>query len=256
MRDWRWNLTVVAALALALPACKGDSTGGVEAATAAPAEPATAAVSDGAGKVNERPDTPRSAEMAVMDGYEPLLKDKPGDVGADVDPAFDLTSAHAVDVGDALLLRIQGNRPMTRERGTDIRLWVEQGERLLTIEAKPDHPDRICELTPIGRTEGDEVKDCLELGETLDLRIPKERLPRWLKTDEAYFVSGVSTCCVDEAREQPYDEIDGAQQVWVFRGVATRAVPAGVGVVAAPAGATGEAAASAPAEVPAAEPTP
>ncbi len=157
-------------------------------------------------------------ETQIMAGYEPELEDATGDVVEGVDPAFDLVSAYAVATDDNLLLRIASAKPMAVDHLTDVRLWVEQDEQQLTVEAKPDHPDRICELTPIGGGEGEELPACVEMGDHLDIRIPLKRLPRWLNTREAYFVSGVSTCCSDEGRERPFDEIEGAQQVWVFDG--------------------------------------
>lgn len=164
------------------------------------------------------PTTAFQAELTLMDGYDPLLKDTTGDALGGAAPTHDLVSAFAVATTKSLLLRVQSAQPMTLDSRTDVRLWVEQGEKLLTVEAKPDHPDRICEMTPIGKSEGDELVGCLELGKTLDIRIPLDRLPRWLDPAEAFFVSGVSTCCTDEGREIPYDEIEGAQQVWVFDG--------------------------------------
>ena len=174
------------------------------------------------------PTTAFEAEFTIVDGYDPLLADAPGDTPDGTPPAFDLVSAHAVATSESLLLRVASSQPMSLESCTDVRLWVEQGEKLLTVEAKPDHPDRICELTPIGDAEGEELKGCLELGTTLDLRIPLDRLPSWLDTSEAYFVSGISTCCADEGREKPYDEIEGAQEVWVFEGEIPDVAPADV----------------------------
>jgi hypothetical protein len=164
------------------------------------------------------PETGGDGEMQIMAGYEPELEDAAGDVVDGVDPAFDLVSAYAVATEDNLLLRIVSAKPMAVDHLTDVRLWVEQDEQLLTVEAKPDHPERICELTPIDGGEGEELPACVEMGDHLDIRIPLKRLPRWLNTREAYFVSGVSTCCSDEGREQPFDEIEGAQQVWIFDG--------------------------------------
>lgn len=157
-------------------------------------------------------------ETQIMNGYEPELEDVSGDVASGVDPAFDLVSAYAVATEDNLLLRIASAEPMAVDHLTDVRLWVEQGDKLFTVEAKPDHPDSICELTAIGVAEGEELAACVEMGDNLDIRIPLKRLPNWLNTREAFFVSGVSTCCSDEARAKPYDEIEGAQQVWVFDG--------------------------------------
>lgn len=156
------------------------------------------------------------AEGQIMNGYEPELKDATGDVGAGVDPAFDLVSAYAVATDDNLMLRIASAQPMAVDHLTDVRLWIEQGNQLLTVEAKPDHPDSICELTAVDGAEGEELPSCVEMGDALDIRIPLKQLPRWLNTREAYFISGVSTCCSDEGRAKPFDEIEGAQQVWVF----------------------------------------
>ena len=170
---------------------------------------------------HEEPDPPEApkstfeTEMMIMDGYEAELSDAEGDVAKGGEPSYDLVSAFAVATEDSVLVRIQSSEPMTLSSRTDVRFWLEQGEQLLTVEAKPDHPERICELTPIGGTDGAEVPDCLKLGDTLDVRIPAKQLPSWLKTDQDYFISGVSTCCTDDSREVPYDEIDGAQQVWV-----------------------------------------
>jgi len=160
--------------------------------------------------------SPFEAEMQIMDGYEPLLKDASGDAAAGSDPAFDLVSVYAVATDESLMLRVASAEPMAMDHLTDVRLWIEQGDKLVTLEAKPDHPDRICELTPMGDTEGEELVGCLDIGPQLNIRVPLKSLPSWLNTREPYFVSGVSTCCADEGRERPFDEIKGAQEVWVF----------------------------------------
>lgn len=161
----------------------------------------------------------------IMNGYEAELKDPAGDVLAGVDPAFDLVSAYAVATEDHLMLRIASADPMAVDHLTDVRLWVEQDEKLLTVEAKPDHPDSICEITAIGGADGEELAACVEMGDNLDIRIPLKQLPSWLNTREPYFISGVSTCCSDEGREKPFDEIEGAQQVWVFEGESAEETP-------------------------------
>jgi hypothetical protein len=164
-------------------------------------------------------------ETQIMNGYEPELKDASGDVATGVDPAFDLVSAYAVATDENLLLRIASAEPMAVDHLTDVRLWIEQEDKLFTLEAKPDHPDSICELTAVGGSEGEELPACVEMGDNLDIRIPLKRLPSWLNTREAFFVSGVSTCCSDEGREKPFDEIQGAQQVWMFEGEVSDEVP-------------------------------
>ncbi len=242
-----WAAVVIGGILVA--GCNGGSGGGespTETVTPVVVLPAPIEVAD------ISPSTAFQAEMTIMDGYEPLLKDTAGDALGGAAAPFDLVSAYAVATNESLLLRVQSSQPMTLDSRTDVRLWVEQGEKLLTVEAKPDHPERICELTPIGKSEGDELAGCLELNKTLDIRIPLESLPRWLDPAEAFFVSGVSTCCTDESRETPYDEIEGAQQVWVFDGEIPRVPPTVIAEGEAAAAAAPAEAAAAPAEAAAA----
>ena len=196
--------------------------------TAPTIEPQTGAAEEGT--PTPRPtvaELPFETELAIMDGYEPELLDGTGDVREDGAATHDLVSAYAVASDQSLMLRIASAEPMTKESLTDVRLWIEQGERQLTLEAKPDHPGNICELTPIGKVDGEEVPDCVRLGDNLDIRIPLGRLPGWLDPTKEFHISGVSTCCADEAREVPYDEIDGAQQVWILPGAVSAPQPAG-----------------------------
>ena len=197
----------IAVLTYGIWGCTGTGT--------PPVEPVTAESDATAEEPTPTPQSTFESEMAIMDGYEAELADVAGDVAKGGEASYDLVSAFAVATENSVLVRIKSSEPMTISSRTDVRFWIEQGEQLLTVEAKPDHPERICELTPIGGSDGEEVPDCLKLGDTLDVRIPAEQLPSWLKTDQDYFISGVSTCCTDESREVPYDEIDGAQQVWV-----------------------------------------
>lgn len=205
--------TLVAVLGLA-PGCKfgrisesdgGDPKPGSD-ATEAAATPAEVAVAE---------ETPFKDVRAVLDGYEPFLQDPRGDAQGDAKPSFDLVSAIAVSTKDGLLVRVSSAEAMTPTDFTDVRLWVEQHPNMLTVEAKPDHPQKICELTPVGGNESADVANCLHLSDAFDIRIPSDKLPKWLDRNQPYFVSGISTCCQDENREKPYDEIDGAQEVWV-----------------------------------------
>jgi len=170
---------------------------------------------------SQEPTTPAAvqssttSDSSILDEYEAELTDAAGDVAKGGAPTHDLVAAYAVATERSVLVRIQSSEPMAVSSRTDVRFWIEQGEKQITVEAKPDHPERICELTPIGETEGEEIPDCLTLGKTLDVKIPVQRLPAWLSTDKEYFISGVSTCCTDDARTVPYDEIEGAQQVWI-----------------------------------------
>jgi hypothetical protein len=194
----------------ALPACKGDKADGGDEKTEAEAGDETATEESSAASA-----TPFTGVRAVLDGYEAVLQDPKGDVVGEAGAAFDLTSSLAVASEDSLLIRISSAEPMTLSNATDVRLWLEQEGKMLTIEAKPDHPQRICELTPVGGSESEEIVGCLHLAQHFDIRIPGANLPDWLDRNKPYFISGVSTCCQDESREKPYDEIDGAQEVWV-----------------------------------------
>ncbi len=193
-----------------LPACKGDKDGGGDETPEATTEAEAATEADGT------EDAPFEDVRAVLDGYdEPVLKDPAGDTTGDGGATYDLVSAMAVASKDDLLIRITTAQPMTLTNSTDVRLWLEQEGKMLTIEAKPDHPQRICELTPVGGSDSQEVAGCLHLADHFDIRLPGKHMPEWLDRNKPYFVSGISTCCQDEAREKPYDEIDSAQEVWV-----------------------------------------
>ncbi|MDP7111395.1 MAG: hypothetical protein QGH45_05505 [Myxococcota bacterium] len=206
MRAEPYLLSLMLGLCM-LPACKGDKgdDGGEKTESEVGEETAT----------DETPTTPFTGVRTVLDGYEAVLQDPKGDVVGEAGAAFDLISTLAVASEDSLLIRITSAEPMTLSNATDVRLWLEQEGKMLTIEAKPDHAQRICELTPVGGLESEEIAGCLQLAQHFDIRIPGANLPDWLDRNKPYFISGVSTCCQDEPREKPYDEIDGAQEVWV-----------------------------------------
>ena len=89
------------------------------------------------------------------------------------------------------------------------------------IDSKVGSQNSPCELSDATSSEAQKVvTDCFWGGNALDFRVPIESIPATIDTKQAYWVSGFQTCCSDADRNKPYDEIEGAQEVWRVTGLA------------------------------------
>ena len=174
--------------------------------------------------------------VALLREFEPHLTDAPKDQDGDL-ATDDLLSAFAVMNDTYLLGRMETRAPMAGEDTRETRFWLEQGGNMVTVEVKVGSTDRPCELSDIKLPEGEKVvAKCFWVGNALDFRIPLESIPPSIDTAQPYWVSGFQTCCSDAERNKPYDQIEGAQEVWrVPEQAAAPAAPGTVGADATPA---------------------
>lgn len=153
------------------------------------------------------------AAPSPLEGWKPMLVDPAGDhVGS---PGGDILSVHAVTDGTYLWLRYRlAQAPSSQEGLPDLRFWVEKQPEMVTVEVKTGTPGNPCEISRSDQAEGVVVGNCFKLGEGIDIRLPLKYLPDWASKRDPFFVSGPQTCCADEARSRPVDEIDASQEVW------------------------------------------
>lgn len=190
--------------------------------------PTTEASSDG----NSEP----YAMVALLREFDPHLTDAPKDQQGEA-ATDDLLSALAVMDDTFLYGRMLTRTPMTGDDARETRFWLEQDGNMVTVEVKVGSTDRPCELSDIKLPETEKVVPrCFWVGNALDFRIPLEVIPPSIDTTRPWWVSGFQTCCSDAERNKPYDEIEGAQEVWRVpqEGAATTA-PGTVGADATPA---------------------
>ena len=161
--------------------------------------------------------------VAMLREFDPELTDAPKDQTSDT--AFDdLLSAHAVTDDNFLYGRIVTRAPMQGDNVREIRFWIEQddGKKMATVEIKIGSQESPCELSDTKSPETQNVvTGCFWLGNAIDFRIPLDKVPSVIDTKAPFHVSGFQTCCEDEARNNPFDELEGAQGVWRVPGVAS-----------------------------------
>lgn len=195
--------------------------------------PAGAATEQGA---EAGPDSEPYEMIALLREFDPHLTDAPKDQAGEA-AMDDLLSAFAVMDDAFLYARMVGREPMAKDGAHETRFWIEQGPAMVTVEVKVGTRDRPCELGDVKTPEIQKtVVNCFWAGNALDLRIPLDTVPPSIDTTQPYWVSGFQTCCSDAERNNPYDEIDGAQEVWrVPQQAVAPAAPGSVGADATPA---------------------
>jgi hypothetical protein len=133
----------------------------------------------------------------------------------------DLLSAFVVMDAKYLYGRMTSRAPMTAEAAREVRFWLEQEPSMVTVEVKVGTTGRPCELGDVESSEVQKVVlNCFWTGTALDFRIPLDAIPAIIDTTKPYWVSGFQSCCSDEGRNNPYDSIAGAQEVWRVSGLA------------------------------------
>jgi hypothetical protein len=159
--------------------------------------------------------------VSLLREFEAVLTDPPKDAAGD-NGWDDLLSALVAMDARYLYARILTREPMSvaSDKVRELRFWLEQGGQMTTIEVKVGSMDAPCEVLPSGADEAKIVNDCFWLGNAVDLRIPLDALPPTLDVSKPYWASGFQTCCSDEARDTPYDELADAQEVWRVSGLA------------------------------------
>lgn len=160
--------------------------------------------------------------VALLREFEAELTDPPGDAGAN--GYDDLLSALVVVDARYLYARVLTQEPMSikEDKVRELRFWLEQGGKMVTIEVKVGSQGSPCEVLDAAGA-GDDAKvvnDCYWLGNAVDVRIPLDAIPATINVANPFWASGFQTCCSDEARNNPYDALEAAQEVWRVPGLA------------------------------------
>ena len=197
--------------------------------TADVVEPVTAAATDYAGQAWEEAAGAAAANangepdevVALLREFEAELTDPAGDGGAS--GWDDLLSAFVVMDARYLYGRILTQAPMSIERDEvrEIRFWLEQDGKMVTIEVKVGTGGAPCELLPAtgGEAAAKVVEGCWWIGNAIDIRIPLDSIPT-IDVSQPYWASGFQTCCQDAERARPFDDLEAAQEVWRVPGLA------------------------------------
>ncbi len=160
--------------------------------------------------------------VALLGEFEAVLTDPPGDATGDA--AFDDLRSVLVAVDAQYLYgRVLTQEAMTIKdnRVRELRFWLEQAGKMVTVEVKIGSQGSPCELLDAA-TGGDEAKvveSCYWLGNAIDFRIPLDAIPATINVAKPFWASGFQTCCSDEARNQPFDTLEEAQEVWRVPGL-------------------------------------
>ncbi|MCP4870740.1 MAG: hypothetical protein GY898_18720 [Proteobacteria bacterium] len=175
---------------------------------------------DAAPEISTDPDAEPYEVVTLLREFDPHLTDAPKDEveGTATD---DLLAAFVVMDDKYLYGRMTSRAPMTGDNTHEVRFWLEQEGNMVTVEVKVGTTGRPCELGDVKAAEAQKVvANCFWTGTALDVRMPLDAIPPIINTAQPYWVSGFQTCCADEARNNPYDSIEGAQEVWRVPGLA------------------------------------
>jgi hypothetical protein len=171
----------------------------------------------------DNPDAEPYDVVALLREFDPELTDSPKDQKGEM--AFDdILSAHAVADDTYLYGRIVTRAPMRGDDVREVRFWIEQdnGKKMVTVELKIGSRGSPCELSDVKKPDTQNVvARCFWIGNAIDFRIPLDKVPSIIDTAAPFHVSGFQTCCQDNERNKPYDELEGAQGVWRVPGIAT-----------------------------------
>ena len=156
----------------------------------------------------------RTGTGVGLDGWEPMMRDLGGDA-ADGDATHDIRAVYMVVDAASVLVRYQLAAAMIPGKSADLRFWLEQDGRLLTVEVKTDSQDMSCGLTPAGGATQQLIPSCfVRKDDGIDVAIPRSSLPSFIDPDKDFWISGPQTCCADAERAQPLDELSGSQVAW------------------------------------------
>ena len=193
---------------------------------------ATASASDYAGQAWEKAATaPENGTaggepdevVALLREFEAELTDPPGDATG-TNSWDDLLSAFVVVDARYLYARVLTQAPMSIKDDTvrELRFWLEQGGKMVTIEVKVGSQGAPCEVLDAAGGDDDTkiVEGCFWVGNAIDIRLPLDAIPATINVASPFWASGFQTCCSDEARNEPYDSLDAAQEVWRVSGLA------------------------------------
>ena len=151
---------------------------------------------------------------SALDAWTPLLKDEIGDA-ADGDPTHDIQHVMLVLTQNDVLVRYQLGADLADTAPRDMRFWLEQQDRFLTVETKSASPNRDCTISEVGGGAQIQVDACFNTtADTIDIAIPRTKIPSAIDLTTEFWLSGPQVCCSDESRAKPIDEVDASQGVW------------------------------------------
>jgi len=155
-----------------------------------------------------------SAVDEALANWEPMLTDEVGDaVGGDA--AYDIHTVVLAATQDDVLVRFKMGGIMPPDNVRDMRFWLEQEGRFLTVETKSKSADARCTLVESGKAEQAHVEECFRRSDaTVDIAIPRAKVPKVIDLAGDFWISGPQVCCVDDARTEPIDRLDASQVVW------------------------------------------
>lgn len=150
----------------------------------------------------------------LLEGWQPLLADATGDA-KDKDSTHDIRNVSMILANDDLLVRYSLAADTSEAAQIDVRFWLEQGERFLTVQTRSASQDKSCTISEVGSAVERTVKSCFKIHDDfVDIAIPRTELPTTLDLDADFWLSGPQVCCMDEDRTEPIDELLASQVVW------------------------------------------
>jgi hypothetical protein len=178
--------------------------------------------------------------VALLREFDPQLVDPPNDGPAAERPQDDILSALAVMDAENVYGRVVTRAPLKPGEAGELRFWLEQQGSMVTVELKTSSRERNCELSDVKTPEQQTVvPGCFWMGNALDFRIPIKQIPPAVDTSKPCWVTGFQSCCADAERNQPYDSVAEAQEVWRMPGLASEVEAGGASDDPAPVPAAG-----------------
>jgi len=159
--------------------------------------------------------TPRwSVVDAALDGWTPMLVDETGDA-SDGGAEHDLRQVMLVMTDKDVLARFELGAAPKETDLTDMRFWLEQDGRFLTVETKRAALREECTLSEVGTEVQYRIDSCYHISENVvDIAVPRKEMPAIIDLDADFWISGPQVCCSDEARTKPLDDLNASQVVW------------------------------------------
>jgi hypothetical protein len=149
-----------------------------------------------------------------LDSWTPMLVDGSGD-GTNGESAHDIRHVLLVMTETDVLVRYKFGSDVTSADRYDLRFWLEQGDKFLTVETKSRSSEQECAITVVGQPDQSTVPACFEAtGDRVDIAIPRTQMPTAIDLGAEFWLSGPQVCCSDAARAEPIDKLDASQVVW------------------------------------------
>lgn len=151
---------------------------------------------------------------AALDSWTPLLVDETGDA-SDGRADHDLRRVMLVMTHQDVLVRFELDAAPKETDLTDMRFWLEQDGRFLTVETKRAALREECTLSEVGEGGRYRIDSCYHISDNVvDIAIPREEIPAIIDLDTEFWISAPQVCCSDDARTEPLDDLNASQVVW------------------------------------------